>query len=188
MKKSFIKRSLVALTFALAVAVMIPAAGSVEAQAAKKVTTQKNYKKAKAVKTGTTVVTVKKRSRKNYYQDNYVKFKAPKTGTYVFTVSSFKENGKKSDFSGCGGLTISKLSNNYPMALDVKTQGGKTRYLNVGTKQMYQFSVKNGEKKVDQYLTKRTATLKLKKGETVYLDMFFTTSKMYTYQLNIKRK
>lgn len=190
-KNNFIKRALVALTFAVAVAVMVPAAGSVEAQAAKKVTAQKTFKKAKSVKTGTTTVTVKKRPANTNYNDAYVKFKAPKAGKYVFTVSSLKLKGQNPATSTtCGFFYLGKLSSSgkYIDIQKLKTAGGKTTYMQIGTKTMYEYSVRNKLKKIDQYLTSRSATISLKKGETVYLNIICTTSQQYTYKLKVKRK
>ncbi len=190
-KNNFIKRALIALTFAMAVAVMVPAVGSVEAQAAKKVTAQKNWKKAKAVKIGTTVVTVKKLPKNVTHQDAYIKFKAPKAGKYVITVSSLKIKGEKPANSvACGGYYIEKLPSGESMLLAqrVKTEGGKAITLPIGTKEMYKYSVEEGMPKVEQYLTKRSATITLKKGETIWLVMYLSSPKQYTYNLKIKRK
>lgn len=190
-KNNFIKRALVAAAFALAVAVLVPATGSVEAQAAKKVTAQKNWKKAPTVKTGTTVVTVKKKPKNLDALYTYVKFKAPKKGTYTFTVSSIKIKGEKPANSiACGDFIIQKPSadKKYLNSQKVKTEGGKTAFLAIGTKEMYEFSKSEGEKKVNQFLTKRTGTLKLKKRETVYIMFYLISDKQYTYNLKIKKK
>jgi thiamine pyrophosphokinase len=81
MKKIMKRFTALALALVIALSVMVVANPSdAEAASTKKVTAVTNYKKAPAIKTGTTKVTYKK-------SKGYVKFTAPKKGTYVITFS-----------------------------------------------------------------------------------------------------
>jgi len=65
---------------------------------------------------------------------------------------------------------------------NVKTQGGKSSVLHVSNKNQT-----SGEK-VSRYLSSRFGTIKLKKGETVYLYFYFATGAggMKLFNLKIK--
>lgn len=187
-KNNFIKRVLVALTFAVAVAVMIPATGSVEAQAAKKVTGHANWKKAPTVKINQTYKVTSK--NKN---GTFVKFKAPKAGKYVVTISNINSIGVKAsdvDHNLANFYIKKQSSGDYLSWVKVKTQGGKTDWLRMATPDSYNDYYKGTKVKVSTYLNKRTATLTLKKGETIYVNMSYFTGKKSrcTYNLKIKRK
>ncbi len=183
-KTNFIKRALVALTFAVAVAVMIPAAGSVEAQAAtKKVTATKKQAKAPKVKVGSNKVTVKLKP----YTQSYVKFTAPKAGKYVFTFSNLKG---KEDFT-LGYLGIQKKMGKYYNYQQLSTNLGKTLLPSIASKYaMTTSTVKRHNKenkKADRYSASPKVTMSLKKGETIWI-MMTGSSKPLSYSLNIKRK
>lgn len=179
-KNNFIKQALVALTFAVAVAVMVPAAGSVEAQAARKATAQKNWKKAPAVKTGTTTVTSKKAKTSTA---KWVKFKAPKKGTYKFTVSNFKP----SDEINCGSFTFYTDPAKYDTLTNLKTQGGRTSNFHIASKKFMQYYKPGNTAKKNRYRSSRTVTINMTKGQTVYMRLYYTTATKYTYSLNIKK-
>ena len=182
-KNNFIKQALVALTFAVAVAVMVPAAGSVETQAAKKVTANKKQAKAPKVKVGTTTVKVNLKAHTN----SYVKFSAPKAGKYTFTFSSLKG---KEDFA-LGYLGIYKKINNYYSAQTLKTKYGKALFPNIASKYAMKTSIIKSSnqqtKKALRYYASQTVTMYLKKGENVWI-MMATSSKQSSYKLKIKRK
>lgn len=182
-KNNFIKRALVALTFAVAVAVMIPAAGSVEAQAAKKVTANKKQSKAPKVKIGTTKVNIKLKS----YTQAYVKFSAPKTGKYTFTFSDLK--GKEDFTLGYFGIQ-KKRGNNY-FYENLSTKYGKTTLPFFASKHaMNTSTIKTNnkkQKKARRYYATNTATMSLQKGETVWI-MMTVSSKPSSYTLKIKKK
>ncbi|MBQ8528003.1 MAG: hypothetical protein IJ429_05950 [Lachnospiraceae bacterium] len=191
-KTNFIKRALVAATFALAVAVLVPATGTVDAQAApKKVTANKNYKKAPSIKINKTYkVTSKTKGGKTF-----VKFKAPKTGTYVFTISNVKtyKPSKNDDGRDLANFYIKKMvgssSYKYLGMQQVKTQGGKATCINMCTPGWYKkYPVKKA--KTGSNLQKRTATIKIKKNEVVYVNMSYYTGKdcKCTYELKVKKK
>lgn len=176
------------LVIALVLTTLAPAA-SMEVQAAKKVTTNYNYKKAPAVKTGTTIVTARPYKAANYKKKNlaavgFIKFKAPKAGTYQFTISKVAAKGNSTAYAN-GAVTFmtGKGSSIYPAKyVQVKTKGGKTTTLYVCSKQ-YTTSQKTT---TSTFLTSRTATVKLSKGQEIYLD--FNNSVTNTCTLKIKKK
>lgn len=180
------------LAIALALTTLTPAAG-IEAQAAKKVTTNYNYKKAPAVKTGTTTVTARLYKSANYKKKNlaavgFVKFTVPKTATYKFTFSKVAIKGNSSSYAN-GAITFytgtGGASSIYPTKyLKVKTEGGSTGTLWLCSSYLGGAAPK--KPKTGSFLTKRTATVKLKKGQVVYIS--FNNNKTNTYSLNIKKK
>lgn len=192
-KTNFIKHALVAATFALAVAVFAPATGSVDAQAAaKKVTAGTSFYKAKTVKSGTTTVTVKKCSKKQFH-DSYVKYIAPKTGYYVFTLSDFKTKGVKASKDVATGYFSLYKNDGYGRDRQkVKTEGGKASFLSICTKAAAKdsfYKMLNAEsKKADRHFVKRSATIKLKKGQTVWIHVFYTNYKQFSYKIRAVKK
>ena len=60
---------------------------------------------------------------------------------------------------------------NKEKGLIIKTKGGKTAIINIADKKTYNKWHKNKKKKVDQALVKRTVTLKMKKGEVVFINV-----------------
>ena len=170
--KKGIKKLLMALALVLCVAVFVPATASVQAEAkTKTVTANKKQKKAPALKLGTTY---KVNSRNNML----VKFTAPKTGTYKVTISKIATSPKvkgRADHN-LGNLYIRKPSSygSYLMSQTVKTQGGKYRCLFTATKDSYNDFYKGRKVTTDTYLASRYGKIKLKKGETIYMDYFYT--------------
>lgn len=193
MKKSnFFKRALVAITFALAVSVLALGANPVEANAAtKKVTGHANYKKAPKVKVNKTYKVTSK--NKN---GTFVKFTAPKAGKYqiqIYNMNSLGATAAETDLNLANfyirKAPTSAYSTFLPI-LKVKTEGGKTDCLRMATPDSYNNHYKDEKVTTATYLQKRTATLSLKKGETIYVNMsYFTgTKNRCTYNLKIKRK
>ena len=116
---------------------------------------------------------------KNDYDQfhGYVRFVAPKKGTYKFEISKVKDAKKKNLFGFVEGST----PNEYESLIDVdfSTKGGKNAFLNVSNKDY------------GEYLKKRTGTIKLKKGQVLYLYFSFQRSfsskaKSMTLQLKVK--
>lgn len=176
------------LVMALVLTILAPTA-SMEVQAARKVTTNYNYKKAPAVKTGTTIVTARPYKAANYKKKNlaavgFVKFKAPKAGTYQFTISKIAEKGKPANYAtGAVIFMTGEGSYIYPSKyIKVKTNGGKTTTLYLHSRDY----AKNQKITTSTFLTSRTATVKLSKGQVVYLD--FNNNKTNTCTLKIKKK
>ena len=131
-ENNFIKRVLIALTFALAVAVIAPTTGPVEVQAAtKKVTGAANWKKSPSVKIKKTYKVTSKNKK-----GTYVKFKAPKAGKYVVTIYNVNSIGAKAsdNDSNLANFYIRKpYSGDYLSLTKVKTQGGKSDVLFMAT-------------------------------------------------------
>lgn len=128
--------------------------------------------KAATVKRGTTKLVIKKGR-------GYVKFKAPKTKNYKFTFSNFKDKKRNS----VGYIYIQKpdkYSPKYSFQETVKTKGGKTTALWLSAN-----GYKFGGKVLYRPIAKRSGTIKLKKGETVYIYFNFGSSK-HTGKMNIK--
>lgn len=192
MKKTM--KRMAALALALVMALSIVVIGNpTDASAAKtnKVTanTTDNYKKAPALKTGNNLVTVK--ITKSSRARGLVKYTAKKKGTYVITVSGM--NGYDKPDINLGNYYIKKLKKSGSFAyldkVKVKTNKGKTDWLKLATKYSYNNFYKSKGQGTSNYLYKRTATISLKKGESIYIDTYCTTSKKkYTYNVNIKLK
>ena len=132
-------------------------------------------KKAVTAKKGTQTV-------KLLGSGGFLKFKAPKTKTYTFTGYGVKKpSGEYSSYgyfylmtvSGSGSYKYLKINN-------VKTKGGKNTALYIN-------SNKNSTsgKKATRSLKSRSGSIKLKKGQTVYIYSWFT-SKKTSYKLKIK--
>lgn len=171
--KKGIKKLLMALALVLCVAAFVPATASVQAEAkTKKVTANRNYKKAPALKLG---ITYKVTEKVNH---SMVKFTAPKNGTYKVTISNiatFPKVKGRTDHN-LGSLYICKLYYNgkYPMSQTVKTQGGRCSCLSTATKDSYNDFYKGRKVTTDTYLASRYGKIKLKKGETIYMDYSYT--------------
>lgn len=189
-KTNFVRKALIGAAFALAAALLVPAAGSTEVQAApKKVTAKSTWKKAPAVKANKTY---KVTSKAESLEDAFVKFKAPKKGTYVITVSNYTVKG--SIKAKIGGFMVYKKmgSRVNPQSFKVKTEGGKSIGMNLCTKEYTQSSVLQKEnmkqKLVKRHLTKRTATVTLKKNQTIWINFLAATHNGSSFTLKIKKK
>ena len=60
------------------------------------------------------------------------------------------------------------------MTQTVKTQGGRYSCLFTATKDSYNHFYKGQKVKTGTYLASRYGKIKLKKGETIYMDYFYT--------------
>ncbi len=180
------------LVMALALTVFAPAAG-MEVQAVRKITSNYKYRKAPAAKTGTTIVTARpykssNNSKKAMSAVSWVKFTAPKAGTYQFTFSDYMVKNKKDDilfgaismYTGISRYADAAYPDNH---LKVKTQGGKTYSLDMCSAASYR---KYGKITTATSLPSRTATVKLKKGQIVFMN--FNNSKTATCKVKIKKK
>lgn len=170
------------LVMALVLSVFAPTT-AIEAQAAKKVTTNYNIKKAPSVKVGTTTVTSKPYKYANYKKNlssvGYVKFKVPKTATYQFTISNVAKKGDSKSYAN-GAVSFRTSTGT---SLKVKTEGGKAYTLWVRSAANY---TQNGKVTTSAFIPKRTATIKLKKGQIIYIN--FNNISTNTYSLKIKKK
>jgi hypothetical protein len=172
-----------ALALVIALSVMVVANPSdAEAASTKKVTAVTNYKKAPAIKTGTTKVTYKKK-------EGYVKFTASKKGTYVITFSGLATvPATKEDITYGFSDIYKKNSYGYLESVKVKTnKNKKTWSLYLTTKFCWNNFDKEDGYGASNSLYSRTATLTLKKGETIYIYNYATSAK-HTLNINIKKK
>ncbi len=180
------------LVMALVLTTLVPIT-SIEVQAVRKVTSSYKYKKAPAAKTGTTIVTAKpykgsNNNKKAMTAVSWVKFTVPKTGTYQFTFSDYVVKDKKDDimfgvinmYTGISRWADSGYPQDY---LKVKTNGGKSYSLYMCSPSAYVKPAKVG--KYDS-LSSRTATVKLKKGQIVFIS--FNNSNTITCKMKIKKK
>ncbi|MBR1691685.1 MAG: hypothetical protein IJ711_02800 [Lachnospiraceae bacterium] len=179
-KQSVFRRLTTALLCSMLAAALVFTVTPISAQAAaKKVTASTNYKKAPKLKVGTNKVTAKKNSA-------YVKFTAAKAGTYTFTMSDVATIPAKKPDHNLGHFTIRKDTGYYLSAQKVSTNGGKETYLEMATKDSYNDYYKGQKVKKNSYLASRYGKLKLKKGETVYIQYFHTGGKC-SYTMKVKK-
>ena len=177
---------------ALVLGMFVPVVG-METQAAKKVTANLNRKKAPSVKVGTTTITTKVKLKSKGDTVNpigsYVRFKAPKKGTYQFTMSNLRYKSNPGE-DALGSLYF---ENSKGVAIRFKTQSGKSDSLSF-TPFDYIDEEEDGEEGEEGEITTgtvpkpRTATIKLKKGQTIYLYFESIEAATYTYNLKIKKK
>ena len=158
--------------FALLLAMVMVLALPVEASAAAKVTAVTKETKAKAVKKGKTVVTLPKATKKSSTY-SYVKFKAPATKTYKITLGNLRKRGRSSASDILA--THSSLYKNGYYGLDrvtIKLNKKKTDVMYICSAYSWSIS-KSYTKKItaNTFLPSRTASVKLKKGETLYIGM-----------------
>lgn len=180
------------LAMALVLTVFTPAAG-MEVQAVRKVTSNYKYRKAPAAKTGTTIVTARpykssNNSKKAVSAVSWVKFTAPKAGTYQFTFSDYvvKANKNEKIYGSIALHTgINKYKNSsYPQEyLRINTKGGRAYILCMCSPSAYH---KPAKVHISDYLSSRTATVKLKKGQIVFIK--FNNSKAVSCKVKIKKK
>ena len=115
-------------------------------------------KKAKTVKVGTTELTLK---------NGIVKFTAKKNKKYKFIFSNLSgSNAYEGPINVCEykyGTTMMPFNSSL-----VKTQGGKTYILNIGTQDAENHDADTDVPLVKRALTSRYAKIKLKKGQTIY--------------------
>ena len=130
-------------------------------------------KKAATVKKGT--VTLKMKS-----QEGYIKFKAPKTKTYKFAFSNLKILTPGSDqivHGHASGYMISPYNGKNVTSMysrPFSTKGGKNDTLFVTTN--YCWGLDPGkEVNENTSLPARTGKIRLKKGETLYFYLYFTS-------------
>ena len=127
-------------------------------------------------------------SKKAVSAVSWVKFTAPKTGTYQFTFSDYAVKANKNEkFYGSIAMHtgINKYKNSsYPQEyLRIKTKGGRAYILCMCSPSAYN---KPAKVHISDYLSSRTATVKLKKGQIVFIN--FNNSKAVTCKVKIKKK
>ncbi|MGN0484344.1 MAG: hypothetical protein ACI4HI_12415 [Lachnospiraceae bacterium] len=183
------KRTWKQLCIALAVVLAAAFFGSVAAPTVVEaktysVSANTNYKKAPALKLKRVYLV---KAKKNY---GITKFTAPSNGKYAVKISNIHTIGVQKNTindSHLGNFRIKKLRNNYLWPQDVKTKGGKTSCVNMATSYFYKNYTTKGKVTTYTDLPSREAVISLKKGETIYCDLFYTGKKC-TYNLQIKKK
>ena len=127
-------------------------------------------KKAITVKKGTTKLKVKK--------TGYVVFKAPKTKTYYLKYSNVKA---KASMVALFVMMQKPAEGKYLWTTNVTTKGGKTDSLMLTDKAHVSKTAKEAK---NWYLASRTAKIKMKKGEKLYMYLDGTSN--FNITLNIK--
>ena len=178
-----ISRHLTALVFILCLVPFLFQAQAVTAQA-KTITVQKQRyttskatanKKAKTVSTGTYKVKAD--------GSGYLKFKAPKAGKYSFTFSNIKVQGMSTAVIYLMTASGSKIK-----ARSLKTEGGTYTSLHLQDKKSEALYTDVSPLN-ERCLTKRTGTLSLKKGQTVFISLNYWGGLGYTtITMKIKKK
>lgn len=138
-------------------------------------------KKAPDVKVGTNTVQMKKK------RTCFVKFTAKKGKYYKFSFTPQFTKKQNADFM-LGYFQISRDKNGYLSTQDLPTWGGTYYALNIGNKK-YINAIEPASDKAQRYRTKRSTTLWLDKGETVYISSYFqknTAPTYIKYSLSIK--
>ena len=155
----------------------------IEASAAK-VTATKNWQKAKTVKKGKTSVTVPKMDLSSA---GYVKFKAPATKTYKFTINNIRKNGKSSSQVIEHNWISFKTKGNYGYLDSVafKQNGSKVYTLWVCSKMIWSIG-KPSKITSSTSLPSRSVNIRLKKGQTIYIQSGIDTESKTYYDLTIK--
>ena len=120
-------------------------------------------KKVAKVKKGT--VTLKMKGGMGF-----VKFKAPKTAKYSFTLSNLKAGDYNNGF--ITGYKITSWGSLSTSGVKFSTKGGKTDTLWIGTQASWDL---RSDKTVNtgSIIPKRTGKIKLNKGETLYMYLYF---------------
>ncbi len=173
------KKFLCALVVMLTAVTVLSGTFQADVQAAATVTTNKNENKApKIKKKGTYNINDKT-------NNGYIRFVAPKTGTYTITVYNVRDWKKKTTTShNLGQYYVYKKNRNWLERQELKTNYGKSNVFWIGTKYTQRFK-DTSKKTVDGYLYSRYVKIKLKKGETIYMNSYWTGGK-HQYTLKIK--
>ena len=183
MSKSFKKVVVILICVAMVLSLFVPMvaqAGSVKEL--KKITytapVKTIKKKATKVKKGVTNIIAK---------EGWVCFKAPKKGTYTFEVSdigsrvivysnSFSGDYQDLNWGFMSFLEVKGTRNNFTKLRKVRTEYGKTPTLNLATKDWCNKELKDNNENPNMLyrnLIRRSATIKLKKKETIYCYFWF---------------
>ena len=182
MKK--IKKLLCALLVMLAAVTMLSEPFQVEVQAARTVNANKNWKKAPTIKKkGTYNIN----DKKNY---GYIRFVAPKTGTYTISTYNHRDWGKSSAATQhLGSYFVYKKKTgsrySYLNMQTLKTNYGKASAFKVTSKNWYNRFYRSAKKTSTTYLYDRYVKIKLKKGESAYIEAYWTGGR-HQYTLKIK--
>ena len=180
MKKSLLFLAMAVLT--LAMCTMGASAASVTVKAQKFTTsTATAAKKAKRVGIGTTKLA---KIGSASEPGGYVKFTAPKTAKYSFTIS--KPHCLKTSYSdilnGHAYIMTTYGNGSYITMAKVSTKGGKATSLYLCSPYSYSLH-SNDAATAYTALPSRTAKIKLQKGQTVYVYLWFTSQAYATLKI-----
>ena len=145
---------------------------------AKTVTARYNtYQKAARVGTGSTTI-------KQAANNAYVRFVAPRTKVYTVTISNIRGYNGSSNIIGLGNFYPRRWKGSgrykYLSGSRYATNGGHTSStgcLYTATNYSYNKFYRNKRVTPNLYLAKRYAKIKLRKGQSLYMNYFFTANK-----------
>ena len=148
-------------------------------------TGNKNPSKAVNIKKKGTYRVISKST--NSKKNDYIRFTAPKKGTYTLTFSDFRNLKNYSDAELRLGYVYIEKKDKHGIYCyqNVKSQGGKITMLNVCSKVWYNAYIKGKKITKRSELYSRYAKISLKKGETIYIESFWTGGP-HSYSLKIK--
>lgn len=185
--RNTVKKITLAVIIAVIALSFVPGMGAVSAQAkTKTVKGGSEYLKAPKVKKGTTykvTVNAVNRLTNDGSALGIVQFTAPASGTYKIAVSKVTNVPKSDKNVQLGLMACIKKSGNSVGTVDFKTQYGKDTYLATSNSLRYDYQYKGT---TYHFRTQASGTVKLKKGETLYLP-FFYSGKKCTYNLKITK-
>lgn len=149
-------------------------------QAAQTVTTNKSWQKAKVIKKkGTYNINSKVKS-------GYIRFTAPKTATYtisVYNIRNWGKNSSESDLVGQFWVNKESKRGGFVEPLKLKTNYGQSQVFPLASKLVVNRWGNAGRNTTGKCLYSRYAKVKLKKGETVYIQTDMAANK---YQCTLK--
>lgn len=184
MKRILKRVTAVLLAFSMIAGFM---AGSVEVQAAKKITAKSGYNKCQQVKSGKSYLVTSKGYDGQQY---YIVFYAPKAGKYQFTLQNLRPHGGSTKTEICNGAACFKAyQHDYEkepssIRLDYK-DGSFSYYANLCSR--YSWGLGGSDKiTATTYTPQQKITLKLDKGQAVWIGFNFT--KKCDVDLKIKKK
>lgn len=168
---------------ALLVAVMVVSIMPAKAEAAstRKVTAGVSEAKAGVVKVGSNAVTATKAKNGT----TFVKFTAPSTAKYTFVMSDIVSKNKKNS-TGLGNWYLLKKNGSYYQRMKVSTEGGKTDWLKMASKNYNDKYLKSPSDKMYYRKTRSAKKVSLKKGQTIWMRFYFTANQC-TYKMTIKK-
>ena len=182
-----VKKITLAVIIAVIALSFVPGIGTVSTQAkTKTVKGSSEYLNAPKIKKGKTYkVTVNAVNRLTDDDSalGIVQFTAPANGTYKIAVSKVANVPKSDKTVQLGLMACIRKRGNSVGTIDFKTQYGKDTYLAASNSLRYDYQYKGT---TYHFRTKASGTVKLKKGETLYLP-FFYSGKKCTYNLIITK-
>ena len=178
-----IRKFLASVLLALTLCLVVSNFSTIEAQAATKSVKKISYSSTLTSKIKNNATVVKRGTTKlKLGHQGYLRFKAPATKTYSFKFSgqTSSSGNTNNGYAYIMNPVYSSYSKKYTLErLQFSTTGGKATTAWYHTK-----AYADTEKTTSAFLASRTCKLKLKKGQTVYLYMYFANNG--TINLTIK--